>query len=216
MGVTRLFQPRDRDAFEMQEGDVLRCTVVDGQQVPDFVFFNLEDLSERLSPTATQLMNGALVIGRGHVIYSNHGRPMLDITECTQNEGVIIGGSCSAPANYARFGVPDTPNCRTNLMEVGKPYGLEEPDVGHIYCPFMTIMPLPDGSYLIDMPKCQAGDYVELRAKMPTLVLLSPCPQVRAITNGFQHTRMHVWIGRDEDARPSLDDILEEAGDLAR
>jgi uncharacterized protein YcgI (DUF1989 family) len=211
MSFQRLLAPRAHCSLEIPRGDVLRLTVVDGQQVPDFVFFHLEDHGERLSPTATQLTNGTFVIGEGQSLYSNRGRELLQIVRCTVNEGVIVGGSCSEPANYARFGVRDTPNCRTNLIEAGAPYGLEEPDIGHIYCPFMTMVPAPDGSYVIDLPKCDAGDYVELRAVLPVLALVSNCPQERAPTNAYEPSRLHVWVGAVDDPRPDLSGILADA-----
>lgn len=202
-------EPRSHCALAVPAGHVLRLTVVDGQQVPDFVFFNLDDVAERLSPSATQLANGAFVIARGHGLYSNLGRVLLRIDECTVNEGVIVGGSCSEPANYARFGVRGTPNCRDNLIEAGAPYGLEEPDIGHIYCPFMSIVSRPDGSYRIELPKCEAGDYVELRAEeLNVLALISCCPQERAPTNAFNPTRLHAWVGAPDEARPELEAIL--------
>lgn len=207
----QLLAPRAYCAVEVRSGSLLRLTVVDGQQVPDFVFFNRDDLSERLSPTATQLGNRAFVIGRGHTLYSQYGNPLLEILECTVNEGVIVGGSCSEPANYARFGVRDTPNCRDNLVAAGSPYNLEEPDIQHIYCPFMTIVPSPDGSYVIDLPKCSPGDYVELRAAVNVLALVSNCPQERAPTNAYNPSRLHVWVGEHAGVAPSLGQILEEA-----
>ena len=202
-----LLQPRAWGAFEVPEGETIRITVVDGQQVPDIVLFNLDDLEERLSPTNTQLINRAFVITTGHALYSNRAREIMRIARATVDEGVIVGGSCSAPLNYARFGIPDTPNCRTNLLTAGAPYGLEEPDVQHIYCPFMTISRSPDGSYVIDLPKSRAGDYVELEALMPTLMLLSNCPQERTPTNAYNPTRLHVWTGRADELRPTLAEI---------
>lgn len=208
MKASDLLAPRDKRAFELEQGELLRITVVDGQQVPDIVIFNLDDLSERLSPTNTQLINGAYVITSGHTLYSNRGRGLMHVRDATVDEAVIVGGSCSAPLNYARFGIPDTPNCRTNLLEAGAHYGLEEPDVQHIYCPFMTIVRAGNGSYVIDFPKSRARDYVELEALLRTLVLVSNCPQERTPTNAFNPTRLHAWIGSPSEQRPTLDDIL--------
>jgi uncharacterized protein YcgI (DUF1989 family) len=210
--VQRMLAPRAHCALEIEPGQHFRLTVVDGQQVPDFVFFHRDDVSERLSPTATQLANGSFVIAKGHDLYTNAGRRLLEIVECTVNEGVIVGGSCSEPANYARFGVRGTPNCRSNLIAAGEPYGLEEPDIQHIYCPFMTIEPQADGSYVIDLPKCDAGDYVEMRAVLPTLALVSNCPQERAPTNAFNPSRLHVWVGDAAAERPDIATILESDG----
>ena len=211
MTANVLLQPRSHIALEAERSQVTRITVVDGQQVPDIVLFALDDVTERLSPTNTQLLNGSFLVTTGHVLYSNRVNPLATVVRSTVDEGVIVGGSCSAPLNYARFGIPDTPNCRTNLEAAGAPYGLVEADVQHIFCPFMTISRLPDGSYSIDLPKSVAGDFIELRAEIRLLILLSVCPQERTPTNAFRPSRLHVWVGDEEDERPGLAQILEVA-----
>src|ERR1700737_3570756 len=92
-----LLAPRSWWSVEMDRGDVYRLTVVDGQQVPDFAFVSA-DLTERLSPTNTQLLNGSFLIRTGHTLYSNLAHPLLRIVNGTVHEGVIVGGSCSEPA----------------------------------------------------------------------------------------------------------------------
>lgn len=209
--TSTLLKPRAWRAFEVDAEEVVRITVVDGQQVPDIVLFNLGDLEERLSPTNTQLINRAFVITTGHTLYSNRANGLMRISESTVDEGVIVGGSCSEPLNYARFGIRNTPNCRTNLLAAGAPYGLEEPDIQHIYCPFMTIRRSREGSYVIDLPKSRAGDFIELEALVPTLLLLSNCPQERTPTNAYNPTRLHVWTGRSSELRPTVAEILRDA-----
>lgn len=209
--TSRLLAARSYTALEAERGQIIRVTVVDGQQVPDIVMFNLDELEDRLSPTNTQLINGRYLVTTGQGFYSIRGTLLASIVRATIDEGVIVGGSCSAPLNYARFGVQETANCRTNLEAAGAPYGLEEPDIQHIYCPFMTITRGSDGSYTIDMPKSVAGDFVELRAEVRLLLLLSTCPQERTPTNAFNPTRLHVWVGDDSSPRPTLATILAEA-----
>jgi uncharacterized protein len=205
-----LLPPRGHCAREVARGDCVRVTVVDGHQVPDIVLFAGASLEERLSPTASQLLNRSFVMRTGHVLYSNHARPLARIVEQTVAVGVITGGSCSAPLNYARFGVEGTPNCRTNLLEAGREWGVEEADVQHIFCPFMTIRQAPSGDYVIDLPECEPGDYVELEAMVDMLALISNCPQERTPTNAYNPTRLHVWTGADTDDRPALAEILGE------
>jgi uncharacterized protein YcgI (DUF1989 family) len=202
--------PRGHCARELESGERLRITVVDGSQVPDIVLFAGASIEERLSPTVSQLLNGSFVMRTGHILYSNRANPLARIVEQTVAVGVITGGSCSAPLNYARFGVRDTPNCRTNLLEAGSAWGVEEADVQHIFCPFMTIRQIPGGDYAIDLPECEPGDYIELEAMSDMLALISNCPQERTPTNAYNPTRLHVWAGADGDARPALADILDE------
>ncbi|MDO8187663.1 urea carboxylase-associated family protein [Conexibacter sp. JD483] len=206
-----LLAPRAHTASEVAVGESLRITVVDGQQVPDIVLWARDDAQDRLSPSASQLLNESFLMVPGCVLHSQRTTALAAIDACTAGAGVIVGGSCSAPLNYARFGIPDTPNCRTNLLAAGAPYGAEEADVQHIYCPFMTIRRDADGSYVIDLPEAESGDYVELRALTDLVVLTSNCPQERTPTNAFNPSRLHVWVGPSEADRPTVGSILEEA-----
>ncbi|MBB4661402.1 DUF1989 domain-containing protein [Conexibacter arvalis] len=206
-----LLEPRSYTASEVEVGESLRITVVDGQQVPDIVLWAREDAGERLSPTASQLLNGSHLMVPGCVLYSHRASGLARVDACTAGAGVIVGGSCSAPLNYARFGIPDTPNCRSNLLAAGAPYGVEEADVQHIYCPFMTIRRDDDGSYVIDLPEAEPGDYVELAALVDLVVLTSNCPQERTPTNAFNPSRLHLWVGPSDASRPTLDAIVAEA-----
>ncbi|MDO8211982.1 urea carboxylase-associated family protein [Conexibacter sp. CPCC 206217] len=207
-----LLDPRAHTASEVDAGEALRITVVDGQQVPDIVLWARADPADRLSPTASQLLNESYLMMPGCVLYSQRATALAEVEACTAGAGVIVGGSCSGPLNYARFGIPDTPNCRTNLLAAGAPYGAEEADVQHIYCPFMTIRRDADGSYVIDLPEAESGDYVELLALVDLVVLTSNCPQERTPTNAFNPSRLHVWVGPHGASRPTIDTILEEAG----
>lgn len=198
---------RAATAVELESEQLLRITVVDGQQVPDITLWRRGDISDRLSPTASQLLNGQFMMEAGSVLYSHRLTPLATIEACTAGSGVIVGGSCSAPLNYARFGVAETPNCRTNLLRVGAPYGAEEAEVQHIYCPFMTIRRDADGSYVIDLPTAEPGDHVDLRAHCGLVVLVSNCPQERTPTNAFNPSRLHVWSGEGPEAAPTLERI---------
>lgn len=208
MSVSELLDARAATAVELEADEAVRVTVVDGQQVPDIVLWNRDDPDDRLSPTASQLINGEFEMVAGSVLYSVRARPLATVEACTAGAGVIVGGSCSEPLNYARFGIHDTPNCRSNLLAAGEPWGAEEADVQHIYCPFMTIRRDADGSYVIDLPEAGAGDHVDLRAECPLVVLISVCPQERTPTNAFNPSRLHVWTGRDPSRAPGIDRIV--------
>ena len=49
----RIIEPAGHYAGEVREGEVFRIVDIEGQQVMDFLAFNLNDLDERLSPENT-------------------------------------------------------------------------------------------------------------------------------------------------------------------
>jgi uncharacterized protein YcgI (DUF1989 family) len=60
---------------------------------------------------------------------------------------------------------------------------------------FMNVPVLQNGELVIDDGLSDPGGYVDLRAEMDTLVVISNCPQVNNPCNGFVPTPIRVVIG---------------------
>jgi uncharacterized protein YcgI (DUF1989 family) len=85
--------------------------------------------------------------------------------------------------------------CRENFLFEGAKHGLAKRDLVSNINFFMNVPILPDGAMAIADGVSAPGDYVELRADMDVLVLVSNCPQVNNPCNGFRPTpvRMVIW-----------------------
>jgi uncharacterized protein YcgI (DUF1989 family) len=59
----------------------------------------------------------------------------------------------------------------------------------------MNVPVLQNGELVIDDGLSDPGGYVDLRAEMDTLVVISNCPQVNNPCNGFVPTPIRVVIG---------------------
>jgi uncharacterized protein YcgI (DUF1989 family) len=73
--------------------------------------------------------------------------------------------------------VSDHRGCVENFVEALQPYGLAREDVPMSFNLFMNCPVKEDGSWTIREPVSKPGDYIELRAEMNCLLVVSNCPQ---------------------------------------
>ena len=191
-----IIDPGGYFAAEIEHGQRLRLTDVEGQQVADFVSFNREDPREQLSMLASRAVQLSWKLTAPHKLYSNRSREMWQIEEDTVGENYCGGGYCSEHLNHARYGLHDTANCQDNLTAAVKPYGLDVWSFSTDACfnVFMTVAYEADGRWEIRDPKGKAGDRMVLRALTPQIVAISNCPQVLNACNGERLTPLRVEI----------------------
>lgn len=185
---------KEYSAFTMQRGQVLRFVDVEGQQVPDLVCFNEQDLSEDLNLGNSLLLNKRRELRQGDVLYSVTCNPMMTIVGYSNGESYSYGPMCSEELNRIRYGVPGTRNCRDNFAKALAPWGFGYRQIPNAFVPFMRVVVEPDGTMQIVEPTSQPGDHYDLRAEMDLLVAVSNCPQERNPCNAFKPTPMGIII----------------------
>jgi urea carboxylase-associated protein 1 len=188
-------EARGRTAFTMAAGQTLRITDVEGQQVADLVCFRRSDVAEKLSVHNTALIQGKVYIGKDHVLLSDRCGKLMTITQDTCGLHDLLAGSCSEGTNRVRYGVPDTPNCRSNFEAALKPFGIPLKEIPYSFNIFMNV-PIESGTITIKEPISKAGDYIELRAEDDLIVAISNCPQERNPCNAFKPTELRVTVYR--------------------
>jgi uncharacterized protein YcgI (DUF1989 family) len=188
-----MLEPRGRTAFHVDRGQTLRIIDVDGQQVADFVCFRREDTAEKLSVHNTALIQGTTYIGAGHLLLSDRCGTLMTITADTCGRHDLLAGSCSEGTNRWRYGVADTPNCRSNFEAALRPFGIPLREVPYSFNIFMNV-PIGDGKIRIEEPLSKAGDLIDLRAETDLLVAISNCPQERNPCNAYAPTRLRAVV----------------------
>jgi uncharacterized protein YcgI (DUF1989 family) len=188
----QVIPPKEYLGLEMRKGQLLRIIDMEGKQVPDMVCFNLKDPTEKQSCNNSRLIQKRWIFTTGHVIYSDEGNEMLTIVDDTVGIHHASGGCCSEPANFRRYGVHGTRNCRENLALAAAPLGVTQKDIPGAFCPFMKVVQYEDGRYEIEEPTSRPGDYIEFRAEMDLFVAISNCPQDRNPCNGFDPTPLKI------------------------
>jgi len=184
---------RGRTAFPVDRGQTVRVVDVDGQQVADFVCFRRPDTTEKLSVHNTALIQGTIHISTGHLLLSDRCGTLMTITADTCGLHDLLAGSCSEGTNRWRYGVADTPNCRSNFEAALRPFGIPLNEVPYSFNIFMNV-PIADGKIGIAEPISKAGDHVDLRAETDLLVAISNCPQERNPCNAYTPTRLRVVL----------------------
>jgi len=182
----------------VKRGQVLRITDLDGRQGVDFLCYNAARPEERYHAPNTIKASRTLRLGKGHRLYSDEARPIFTIVEDTcGGEHDTIAGCCSAPSNSMLYGVPDCPGCRENFLAALAPFGLGRRDIVpniNFFCnvPVAEANALAESVFVTGHSK--AGDYVELRAEMDALAVVSNCPQVNNPCNAGRPKPIRVTV----------------------
>jgi uncharacterized protein len=175
-------------------GQHLRIVDTHGRQAVDFLCYNEHDLDERYFAPNTIKAAGTISLTTGHVLYSDQAQPLFTIVEDTYGSHDTIGGACSAASNYVLYGVKDCPGCRENFLKALKPFGMGRRDIVPNINFFMRVPVEGAGKAAIARGDSAPGSYVELRAEMDVIAVISNCPQINNPANDFNPTPIQVVI----------------------
>lgn len=180
----------------LEKGQTLRLVDLEGTQAVDCMLYNAQDTAERYSASETIVAQRNIFLSTGSRLLSNDGNVLMTITADTVGRHDTIGGACSCESNAIRYGFHTKSQhaCVENFMyELGQ-YGLGKRDLVSNLNWFMNVPVEADGTLGIVDGLSEPGNYVELRAEMDTLVVISNCPQINNPCNGFNPTPVRVTI----------------------
>lgn len=185
----------------LKRGQIFRILDLEGNQAVDTIFYSAEDPLERYSLTHTVQSQGALYLTTGSRLMSSEGRPMLTIVADTCGRHDTLGGACSCESNTVRYALEKRfmHSCRDNylLAIAHAPEELGKRDVVSNINFFMNVPVTPGGKLTFEDGISAPGKYVELRADMDVMVLVSNCPQLNNPCNAYNPTpvRFLIWDG---------------------
>lgn len=171
----------------IKRGDKLRISTEDGLGSLSAMFYNADNTAERFNSADTVKLQHNAYFCKGRVLYSELGRVLLSITEDT-TEGFFdaIAGISNPRIVKKNFGEGSFESIRNRyyksdrenfLIELGK-YGMGKRDMIPAIN-FLRKVDIKEGSKLelsTERPKPQS--YIELRAEMNVLLVLSNTPHV--------------------------------------
>ena len=178
----------------IKNGQHLRIIDSKGKQAVDFLCYSANDREERYFAPNTIKAAGTISLTKGHVLYSDQAQPLFTIVEDTYGSHDTIGGACSAPSNKLLYGVEDCPGCRENFLMGLTPFGMGRRDIVPNINFFMRVPVQGTGDAAIARADSAPGSYVELRAEMDVIALLSNCPQINNPCNDFNPTPIQVIV----------------------
>ena len=184
---------------ELARGDVFRIVDLEGNQAVDTLFFNSRDTAERYSATETIRGQGNIYLTTGTRLMSSEGRTLLTIVADTCGRHDTLGGACSAESNQVRYALDKKHmhNCRDTFLLAMARYGrgMTKRDLPSNINFFMNVPVTPEGGLTFEDGVSGSGRYVEMRAEMDVLALISNCPQLNNPCNGYNPTpvRLLIW-----------------------
>lgn len=185
------------------KGQVFRILDLEGNQAVDTLFYNLHDPEERYSAADTVRAQGALYLTTGTRLMSSEGRVMLTITADTCGRHDTLGGACACESNAVRYSLDKKPMhaCRDSFLlalahwdGVGTTGPMTKRDITCNINFFMNVPVTPEGGLTFADGVSAPGKYVEMRAEMDVLCLISNCPQLNNPCNAYNPTPVRVLI----------------------
>jgi len=179
----------------VRKGQRLRIVDREGRQAVDFLCYNADEPEERFhAPNTIKAGAGTISLTKGHTLYSDVARPIFTIVEDTYGSHDTIGGACSAPSNLLLYGVKDCPGCRENFLKALAKHGLGRRDIVPNVNFFMKVPVERSGNAAIARGDSLPGTFVELRAEMNALAVISNCPQINNPCNDYNPTSIQVVV----------------------
>ena len=185
--------------LHFKQGQTLRIVDLEGNQAVDVIFYNANDTAVHYSATDTMLAQGGIYLTTGSVLMSSEGRPMLTIVADTCGRHDTLGGACAAESNTVRYALQKKfmHSCRDNYLMALQhaDIGLGKRDLVPNVNFFMNVPVTEDGQLTFADGVSAPGKYVELRAEMDILMLVSNCPQLNNPCNAYNPTpaRFLLW-----------------------
>ncbi|WP_310542986.1 urea amidolyase associated protein UAAP2 [Phenylobacterium sp.] len=180
----------------VRKGQTLRIVDLEGNQAVDFLMYALADDAERYSAQDTMAAQGNIFLRTGSVLLSNEGAAMATVTGTSVAYHDTIGGACSCESNTLRYGhhTKSQHACVENFLQANARHGRGKRDMVSNINWFMNVPVEADGALGIVDGISAPGLYVDLRAEMDLVAIVSNCPQINNPCNGFNPTPVRMII----------------------
>jgi len=190
----RIIPARTGFGFQIDKGDRVKITDLEGAQPVDFWAFNKDDFYEFLSCQHTKPSIEKLYPGIGDSAYTNKRRPIVTVIQDTAGQHDMQFAACD-PTRYRELGFEgEHASCQENLHQTLSSVGHEWPFTPQPWNLFTNFFINADGTFSVKSPETKSGDYIILEANMPSYIVLSACPQDQNLTCGGNPTDVMVSV----------------------
>ena len=171
-------------SLQMRRGTSLRLIDMEGEANVGMLFYNPVNLLERYNAPDTLKCQHTFKLHKGHCLYSDMGRIFCSIIDDSVGWHETVCGNTTAEMVKQKWGEHRYQEYRNEwyqngynsfLVELAK-YGLGKKDMAANVNFFSAVGVDDDGKLQFLENNSQAGDSIELRFEMDTLVLLHTCP----------------------------------------
>jgi len=194
----------DPFVHEIRRGQTVRIIDLEGNQAVDTLFYSAHDHEDRYSAQDTIREQGNLYLTTGTQLISTGGHVLLTIVADTCGRHDTLGGACAPESNMVRYAIEKRSMhaCRQSFLKGIQQLkcGLDKRDITSNINFFMNVPVTEEGGLTFEDGVSEAGKYVELRAEMDVLMLVSNCPQLNNPCNAYNPTPVQILIW-GEDVR---------------
>jgi len=158
----------------LRRGEALRIIDDSGRSSVALIGWREEDTSERVNCADTVKVQWSAAVSKGRVLLSDMGRVFLSLIEDTSGaHDLMVGGSTPA-STRATFGAT-TRNTQENFLAAAAKIGLGLRDIPPCVTFFAPVSLDTEGRFLWMSGRKRPGDFVDLRAEMNLVLVLSNC-----------------------------------------
>lgn len=178
----------------IKQGDVLRLIDLEGQQAVDFLCYNAQAPADRYNAANTIKLNNSIYINKGTTLWSVRANKLMTMIDDTCGSHDTLYGCCSIEIDEIRFNKTNSWGCQQNFEAELAKHGMGEKDIVANINLFMYVPVAADGHIAIADGLSKPGDYVELRAEMDVLAVISNCPERDNPAAGYQPTPVRAIV----------------------
>src|SRR6266581_3721604 len=168
--------------FEIKKGQIFRIVDLHGNQAVDTLFYNAHDYSDRYSAQDTIREQSNIYLTTGTRLISTRGTVLLTIVADTCGRHDTLGGACAAESNQVRYAIEKRHMhaCRSSfLLAVADPkWNLSKRDLTANINFFMNVPVTSEGKLTFEDGISEPLKYVEMKADMDVICVISNCPQL--------------------------------------
>jgi urea carboxylase-associated protein 1 len=192
----------DSFVHTVRKGQHMRIVDLEGNQAVDTLFYNAENYADRYSAQDTIREQGNIYLTTGTKLISTERNVLLTIVADTCGRHDTLGGACSCESNMVRYAIEKRGMhaCRQSFLQGALSWSektgrdLDKRDLTANINFFMNVPVTPEGELHFADGVSDAGKYVELRAEMDTLIVISNCPQLNNPCNAYNPTPVQVLV----------------------
>jgi len=160
--------------IRLRRGEALRIVDTTGRASVAMIGWREEEMSERINCADTIKVQWSAALSKGRVILTDMGRVFMSLLEDTSGaHDVLIGGS--TPASTRAAGGETSRNTHENFVAAAAKLGLGLRDIPPCVTFFAPVALDADGRFHWDGSRKRPRDFVDLRAEMNLVVVLSNC-----------------------------------------
>jgi uncharacterized protein len=162
-------------SVRLRRGEALRILDDTGRSSVALIGWREEDTSERINCADTAKVQWSAAMSKGRVLLSDMGRVFLSVIEDTSGaHDLMVGGSTPA-STLATFGKASR-NTQENFLAAAMKAGLGLRDIPPCATFFAPVSLDAEGRFLWNAGRKRPGNFVDLRAEMNVVLVVSNCP----------------------------------------